>query len=135
YYKIEFKNKKIVIIGESNLVGKPTKELLIRMGANVKSLNKETGISGTENADILIVAAGSPNLIKAENIKKNAIIIDVGVNRNGSSNKICGDVDFESIKDKALGISPTIGGIGPLTVVSLFENLIEVCKIKSSETK
>lgn len=135
YYKIEFKNKQIVIVGESNLVGKPTRELLIRMGAEVKNLNKNTGIKGTENADILIVAAGSPNLIKSENVKKNAIIIDVGVSRDVDSNKMSGDVDFESVKNKAFGISPMIGGIGPLTVVSLLENLLEVCKTKSSENK
>lgn len=126
YYEIPFKNKNIAIIGESNLVGKPTKELLERMGAKVVSFNVDTGIKGSENADILIVAAGSPNLVKAENIKNNAVIIDVGVSRIGLSNKTFGDVDFESIRNKAFAISPTIGGVGPLTVVSLLENLIEI---------
>ena len=125
-YNITIKNKKISIIGESNLVGKPTKELLIRMGGNVKSFNLETGIKGSEFADILIVAAGSPNLVKSDNVKDGAIIVDVGISKSEFSNKICGDVDLESVKNKIAAISPTIGGVGPLTVVSLLENLIEV---------
>lgn len=126
FYNIELKNKNIAVVGESNLVGKPTKELLIRKGAIVTSFNIETGIKGTEEADILIVAAGSPNLISEENIKQDAVIVDVGVSKLEGSNKIYGDVDFESIKNKASAISPTIGGVGPLTVVSLLENLIEI---------
>jgi methylenetetrahydrofolate dehydrogenase (NADP+)/methenyltetrahydrofolate cyclohydrolase len=126
FYNIPIKHKNIGIIGESNLVGKPTKELLRRMGGVVESFNLITGISGSENADILIVAAGSPNLVKVENIKEGATIVDVGVSKIGPSNKIYGDVDFESVKTKASAISPTIGGVGPLTVVSLLENLIEI---------
>ncbi|MGL6125338.1 MAG: bifunctional 5,10-methylenetetrahydrofolate dehydrogenase/5,10-methenyltetrahydrofolate cyclohydrolase [Metamycoplasmataceae bacterium] len=125
-YNIEIKNKKIGVIGESNLVGRPAKELLIRKGAIVTSFNIETGIENSNKSDILIVAAGSPHLIKAQNIKENAVIIDVGVSKLNGSNKIYGDVDFESIKSKASAISPTIGGIGPLTVVSLLENLVEL---------
>lgn len=134
-YQIPIKGKHIAIIGESNLVGRPTKELLVRMGAIVNSFNLETGIKDSEKADILIVAAGSPNLIKAENIKKDAIIVDVGVSKINGSNKIHGDVDFESIKNKASAISPTIGGVGPLTVVSLLENLIEIYTKNLSKTK
>ena len=126
FYNIPIKKQKIGIIGESNLVGKPTKELLERMGGIVNSFNLETGIKKSENADILIVAAGSPNLVKAENIKEGAVIIDVGVSKTKLSNKISGDVDFESVKNKASAISPTIGGVGPLTVVSLLENLVEI---------
>ncbi|MGL5205069.1 MAG: tetrahydrofolate dehydrogenase/cyclohydrolase catalytic domain-containing protein, partial [Metamycoplasmataceae bacterium] len=112
-YDIEVKDKKVGVIGESNLVGKPTRELLKQMGAIVTSFNIETGIQNSEKADILIVAAGSPNLIKVDNIKQNAVIIDVGVNKLKNSNKICGDVDFESVKNKASAISPIIGGVGP----------------------
>ncbi len=126
FYNIPIKKQNIGIIGESNLVGKPTKELLERMGGIVNSFNLETGIKKSENADILIVAAGSPNLVKAENIKEGAVIIDVGVSKTKLSNKIFGDVDFESVKNKASAISPTIGGVGPLTVVSLLENLVEI---------
>jgi methylenetetrahydrofolate dehydrogenase (NADP+)/methenyltetrahydrofolate cyclohydrolase len=129
FYDISIKDKNICVIGESNLVGKPTKELLKRMGGIVNSFNLTTGIDGSEKADILIVAAGSPHLVKADNIKVGAVIIDVGVSKVGSSNKIYGDVDFESIKNKASAISPTIGGVGPLTVVSLLENLIEIYSI------
>ncbi|MGL5733170.1 MAG: bifunctional 5,10-methylenetetrahydrofolate dehydrogenase/5,10-methenyltetrahydrofolate cyclohydrolase [Metamycoplasmataceae bacterium] len=125
-YDIPVRGKQIGVIGESNLVGKPTKELLTNMGAIVTSFNIKTGIKNSEKADILIVAAGAPNLIKAENIKWNAVIVDVGVSRVNGSNKVHGDVDFESVKNKASAISPTIGGVGPLTVVSLLENLIEI---------
>ena len=125
-YNITIENKIISIIGESDLVGKPTKELLTRMGGVVNSFNLETGINGSEYADILIVAAGAPNLIKAENVKNGAVVIDVGVSKSETSNKMCGDVDFESVKNKVSAISPTIGGVGPLTVVSLLENLVQV---------
>ncbi|MGL5617889.1 MAG: bifunctional 5,10-methylenetetrahydrofolate dehydrogenase/5,10-methenyltetrahydrofolate cyclohydrolase [Metamycoplasmataceae bacterium] len=125
-YDIDVRGKQVGVIGESNLVGKPTKKLLNKMGAIVTSFNIDTGIKNSEKADILIVAAGSPNLIKAENIKVNAIIVDVGVSRVNGFDKIYGDVDFESVKNKASAISPNIGGVGPLTVVSLLENLVEI---------
>ena len=126
-YQIELNNKKMMVIGESNLVGKPTKHLLKKYSNDVSSRNIDTGIKGSEYADFLVVAAGSAKLIKAENVKDQAVVVDVGINTLDNK-KVVGDVDFEDVKDKVLAISPTPGGVGPLTVISLFENLVEKCE-------
>lgn len=123
FYKINL-NKKIMVIGESNLVGKPTKKLLSKFCKKIESRNKLTGIEGSEFYDIIIVAAGSPNLIKSNNVKRNAIIVDVGINTLDNK-KVIGDVDFDDVKDKIKAISPVPGGVGPLTVICLLMNLIE----------
>lgn len=127
FYKINLTNKNIVVVGESNLVGKPTKHILSKYTSNISSRNIKTGIYDTNKADILVVAAGSPFLIKENDVKKNSVIIDVGINTL-DNNKVVGDVDFESVKNKVFAISPTPGGVGPLTVISLLENLIEKCE-------
>lgn len=127
-YEFDIENKNVGIIGESNLVGKPLKELFKREGAkSIVSYNIKTGIKGSENADILVVAAGSSNLVRKENVKNNSIVIDVGINSIGEKDKIqiTGDVDFENVKNKVMAISPVPGGVGPMTVISLFKNLIE----------
>ena len=126
-YQIELNNKKMMVIGESNLVGKPTKHLLKKYSNDVSSRNIDTGIKGSEYADFLVVAAGSAKLIKAENVKDQAVVVDVGINTLDNK-KVVGDVDFEDVKDKVLAISPTPGGVGPLTIISLFENLVEKCE-------
>ncbi|AAT27646.1 bifunctional 5,10-methylenetetrahydrofolate dehydrogenase/5,10-methenyltetrahydrofolate cyclohydrolase [[Mycoplasma] mobile] len=127
-YNFTIKDKKVYVIGESNLVGKPIKELFKQAGAIVKSFNINTGIKGSEEADILIVAAGHPNLVKPENVKNNSIVIDVGINSIGENDKmiVTGDVDFSNVKTKVKAISPVPGGVGPMTVISLFKNLIEI---------
>ncbi len=122
HYDIDL-NKKIMVIGESNLVGKPIKKILAKYANYIESRNKKTGIKGSNDFDILIVAAGSPNLIKEKDVKENSVIIDVGINI--INNKIVGDVDFESVKNKVKAISPVPGGIGPLTVICLLKNLVE----------
>ncbi|MGZ9413252.1 bifunctional 5,10-methylenetetrahydrofolate dehydrogenase/5,10-methenyltetrahydrofolate cyclohydrolase [Mycoplasma sp. Z386] len=127
FYNIQVQNKKCYIIGESNLVGKPTKKLLTDAGAFTHSFNKETGIKGSEDADILVVAAGETHLIKKENIKDKSVIIDVGINTL-SNNKITGDVDFIDVIDKVEAISPVPGGVGPMTITALFENLMVTIK-------
>ena len=124
-YKIEIKNKIVAVVGQSNLVGKPISILCEKEGAFVRRFNSTTGLSGTELADILIVAVGKKKLIQNNNIKKNVVIIDVGINPL-SNNKIVGDIDLESIKNKPYAISPVPGGVGPMTVISLFQNLIDV---------
>lgn len=124
YYKLDLKNKKIMIIGESNLVGRPTKRLLSHYTNSIESRNKETGISGSENYDVLIVATGNPNLIKKENIKEGAIVIDVGINILDNQ-KIVGDVDYNDVYNKVHAITPVPGGIGPLTVICLLKNLVD----------
>lgn len=123
HYKINL-NQKILVIGESNLVGKPTKKLLSKFTQQIESRNINTGISNSEEFDILIVAAGSPKLIKKENVKKNAIVVDVGITILDNK-KLQGDVDFDDVKNKVLAISPVPGGVGPLTVVCLLMNLID----------
>ncbi|WGI36779.1 bifunctional 5,10-methylenetetrahydrofolate dehydrogenase/5,10-methenyltetrahydrofolate cyclohydrolase [Mesomycoplasma lagogenitalium] len=131
FYNIDLKNKKAYVIGESNLVGKPTKYLLNKLGSITKSFNKKTGILGCEDADILIVAAGEKHLVKAENVKLNSIIVDVGINTL-SNNKITGDVDFEQVSKKVFAISPVPGGVGPMTIIALFSNLKDAIKNNKS---
>ena len=123
FYEIDIKNKKILVIGESDLVGKPTKKLLSYFSSHVDSTNKKIGISHANDYDVLIVAAGSPKLIKKNNVKNQAIIIDVGLTIQ--DNKMYGDVDFEDVKDIVQAISPVPGGVGPLTVICLMKNLVE----------
>lgn len=123
FYEIDIKNKKILVIGESDLVGKPTKKLLSHFSPYVDSTNKKIGIAHANNYDVLIVAAGSPKLIKKNNVKNQAVIIDVGITIK--DNKMYGDVDFEDVKDIVQAISPVPGGVGPLTVICLMKNLVE----------
>ncbi|MCK5866768.1 MAG: bifunctional 5,10-methylenetetrahydrofolate dehydrogenase/5,10-methenyltetrahydrofolate cyclohydrolase [Mycoplasmataceae bacterium] len=123
-YGIKLNNKIIGVIGQSNLVGSPIAKLCEKDSKKVIRFDKETSIKGSEQVDILIVAAGKVNLVKRDNVKKNAIIIDVGINAFGN-NQITGDVDRVSLGEKASAITPIIGGVGPMTVISLFQNLID----------
>lgn len=122
-YNIDLR-KKIMVIGQSNLVGKPITKILSKYATEIETRDITTGIEGSEEFDILVVAAGHPNLIKYDNVKKDAVVIDVGINVLDNK-KIQGDVDFNAIKDKVFAISPVPGGVGPLTVISLLLNLIE----------
>ncbi|ADE19808.1 bifunctional 5,10-methylenetetrahydrofolate dehydrogenase/5,10-methenyltetrahydrofolate cyclohydrolase [Mycoplasma crocodyli] len=129
HYNIDVKDKRVSVIGRSHLVGKPVAHIIKRMGAQVSTYDEHTGIKGIENSDILVVAAGVAKLIKSKNVKEGAIIIDVGTNLDAQlSEKLCGDVDFEEVKDKVSAITPVPGGVGPLTVVCLLKNLIDVFK-------
>ncbi|MBN3535057.1 bifunctional 5,10-methylenetetrahydrofolate dehydrogenase/5,10-methenyltetrahydrofolate cyclohydrolase [Mycoplasma procyoni] len=134
FYNVPIKDKKAYVIGESNLVGKPTKFLLKQQGAITKSFNKHTGIKGSEEADILVVAAGHKHLVKPENIKQGAVVIDVGINTLSNA-KITGDVDFEAVKHKASAISPVPGGVGPMTIISLFLNLKKAIEQNRQKSK
>lgn len=145
YYKIAIKGKKAVVVGRSSLVGKPTALALINRGATVTICHSQTNDlkQETKNADILVVAAGKPNLITKDHVSRGQIVIDVGINaitqnrvRPSSGllgkpeseppiGKLVGDVDFESVKSQVAAITPVPGGIGPMTVASLFENLLE----------
>ena len=122
-YKVNL-NQNIMIIGESNLVGKPIKKLLSKFAKNIESRNKESGIAGSNLFDILVVAIGDPNFIKSKDVKQNSIIVDVGITIT-KNNEILGDVDFNDVKDKVFAISPVPGGVGPLTVICLLKNLID----------
>lgn len=116
---------KVVIIGRSNLVGKPTAKLLTDMNATVTLCHSRTKniINETKTADILIVAAGVPNLVSEDWVKKGAIVIDVGMNRT-TNGKLCGDVD-DSVKNKAKYITTVPGGVGLLTRVELLKNTVK----------
>lgn len=130
-YDVELKGKKVAVVGQSNLVGKPVADLCELEGAKVSRYTKETTIVGTEKADVLIVAAGQANLIKKENIKKGVVIIDVGINSiadESAMKKIVGDVDRDSVGELPNAISPVPGGVGPMTVISLMQNVIEAAE-------
>ncbi len=123
--KIETESKHAVIIGRSTIVGKPLALLLINRGATVTVCHSKTKnlAAHTQNADILIVAIGRANFVTQEMVKAGAVVIDVGINRlpNG---KLAGDVDFESVKNKAAAITPVPGGVGPMTIAMLMENTV-----------
>ena len=128
YYNIDVRGKDVCIVGRSNIVGRPLASYLLNKDATVTVCHTKTVDLGskTRNADILIVAAGCPNLIKADDVKEGAVVIDVGINR--TENGLCGDVDFENVKDKCSYITPVPGGVGPMTVAMLMENVIEACE-------
>ena len=120
---ISVEGKNITIIGRSDLVGKPLASLLTNKNATVTLCHSKTNDLKlfTSIADILVVAIGKPNFIKSEHIKEDAIVIDVGINRMPDG-KLCGDVDFDDIKEKVSYITPVPGGVGPMTVAELAKN-------------
>ena len=124
-YNIDLTGKNAVVIGRSNIVGKPMSMLLLNANATVTITHSKTkNLSEiTKNADIIIAAVGKANFVTSDMVKEGAIIIDVGINR--IDDKIYGDVDFENVKEKASYITPVPGGVGPLTIVSLLENTLK----------
>ncbi len=128
-YKIELKGKNVVIVGAGKLVGLPLAVQLLREKATISVLNEFTKNSSffTKKADILISGVGKPNLIKGETVKEGVIIIDVGTSRE-EGGKLVGDVDFKSVSKKASYITPVPGGVGPMTVACLLENLVKLNK-------
>lgn len=124
YYNIDIASKNVVIVGRSNLVSKPLYSLFLNKDATVTICHSKTKDLSkfTKNADILVVAVGSPNLITKDMVKENSTIIDVGINR--IDDKICGDVDFDNIKDIA-SITPVPGGVGQMTVAILAKNVLK----------
>lgn len=126
---IEIKGKDAVVVGRSVIVGKPLGLLLLSRHATVTTCHTKTAdlAAHTRRADILIVAAGRPRVVTADMVKEGAVVIDVGVNRleDGS---LCGDVDFEAVKEKASYITPVPGGVGPMTVAMLLKNTVEIAK-------
>ena len=127
-YKIEIAGKDAVIIGRSNIVGKPMALMLIQKGATVQVCNSNTKDlrKKLNKADIIIVAAGVPKLLKKEDVKGGAVVIDVGINR--VDGKICGDVDYEEVEEKTSYITPVPGGVGPMTIASLIKNTFKSYK-------
>ena len=134
-YGLQIEGQQAVIVGRSNIVGKPMSMMLLEKGATVTICTSKTKdlAAHTKNADILVVATGKRHLITAEMIKPGATVIDVGINRlpNG---KLAGDVDFESVKEVAGYITPVPGGVGPMTITMLLSNTIEAAERMRANT-
>jgi methylenetetrahydrofolate dehydrogenase (NADP+)/methenyltetrahydrofolate cyclohydrolase len=135
---IKIDGAEVVVVGRSNIVGKPIAMMLVQksVGANATVTMCHTGTRDlafhTKRADILIVAAGRPKAITADMVKEGVVVIDVGVNRIGMTPegkaKLCGDVDFDALKDKASAITPVPGGVGPMTITMLMLNTVKAAK-------
>lgn len=124
---VEIQGKRAVVIGRSNIVGLPVAKLLIDENATVTIAHSRTAdlASVTRNAEILVVAIGRPKFVTADMVSEGTVVIDVGVNRDPETGKLCGDVDFAAIEPKASVITPVPGGVGPMTITCLMENTIE----------
>lgn len=124
--KIDYHGKNVVIVGRSNIVGRPMALEMLNAGATVTVCNSKTKHLDqvTSTADILIVAIGKPKFITEEYIKDGAIVVDVGITREDSG-KLCGDVDFNNVFDKVSAITPVPGGVGPLTIAMLIANTLK----------
>lgn len=132
---INIRGAEAVVVGASNIVGKPMALLLQMAGATATICNSKTRdlAAQTKRADILVAAAGKPHLINGEMIKDGAVVIDVGIHRK-EDGKLCGDVDFESASKKASFITPVPGGVGPMTIVMLLVNTVEAAERKAGIT-
>ncbi len=124
--KVEIAGKECVVIGRSNIVGKPMALLLIRENGTVTITHSRTVDlkEVTSRADILVVAIGKPKMITADYVKEGAVVIDVGIHRD-ANNKLCGDVDFDAVAEKCSAITPVPGGVGPMTIAMLMKNCVE----------
>lgn len=124
YYNIEVEGKECVVLGRSNIVGKPMSMLLLHKNGTVTTCHSKTkNLSEvTKRADILVAAVGKPRFVTADMVKDGAVVIDVGIHRENG--KLCGDVDFESVKNKASYITPVPGGVGPMTIAMLMQNTL-----------
>ncbi|WFN36076.1 bifunctional methylenetetrahydrofolate dehydrogenase/methenyltetrahydrofolate cyclohydrolase FolD [Methanomicrobium antiquum] len=129
-YKIETSGKKAVVVGRSVDVGRPMAALLINADATVTVCHSRTKNLEDEMkaADILISAIGKAKFVTAEMVKSGAVVIDVGINQD-ENKRLCGDVDFESVKDKVSAITPVPGGVGPMTIATLMENTLKSAKM------
>ena len=128
-YGIDIAGKNCVVIGRSNIVGKPMAALLLKNNATVTICHSKTEdlASYTRRADVVIVATGRRHTLTAEMVKEGAVVVDVGMNRN-EQGKLCGDVDYEEVNEKASFITPVPGGVGPMTITELLENTIQAAQ-------
>ena len=128
-YNIEIEGKHAVIIGRSNIVGKPMIQCLLSKNATVTVCHSKTKNLKeiTKQADILVCAIGKPKFVTEDMVKENAVVIDVGINRN-EQGKVCGDVDFENVVNKVSFITPVPGGVGPMTIAMLINNIVKGAK-------
>jgi len=124
---VEIKGKRAVVIGRSQIVGLPAAKLLLDRHATVTICHSRTRdlAAVTRQAEILVVAIGRPRFVTADMVSEGTVVIDVGVNRDPETGKLCGDVDFEAVEPKASVITPVPGGVGPMTITCLMENTIE----------
>lgn len=128
-YGVEVKGKRAVVVGRSNIVGKPMAMLLLNADATVTVCHSKTKNLQEEcqNADILVAAIGKPKFITCEMVKDGAVVVDVGMNRD-ENGKLCGDVDFDKVKDKCSYITPVPGGVGPMTITMLMFNTLQAAQ-------
>ncbi|KAE9637095.1 MAG: methylenetetrahydrofolate dehydrogenase / methenyltetrahydrofolate cyclohydrolase [Epulopiscium sp.] len=129
---IEIEGKNCVVVGRSNIVGKPVSQLLLSHNGTVTTCHSRTKELAKicQEADLLVAAIGRPQFIKADMVKEGSILIDVGVNRLDNG-KLCGDIDFEGCKDKALAITPVPGGVGPMTIAMLMKNCVKAALMQN----
>ena len=128
YENIEVEGKTCVVIGRSNIVGKPMNMLLLHQNGTVTVCHSKTKNlkEVCKNADILVAAVGRPKFVTEDMVKEGAVVIDVGINR--VDGKLCGDVDFENVKNKVSAITPVPGGVGPMTIAMLMQNTLTAAK-------
>ena len=128
---IEITGKECVVVGRSNIVGKPISMLLLRENGTVTVCHSKTKDlkEVTKRADILVVAIGKPKFITKEYVKEGAVVIDVGIHRN-ENNKLCGDVNYEDVEPIVSAITPVPGGVGPMTIAMLMYNCVEAVKLQ-----
>jgi methylenetetrahydrofolate dehydrogenase (NADP+)/methenyltetrahydrofolate cyclohydrolase len=131
---VEIKGKRAVVIGRSQIVGLPVAKLLLDRNATVTICHSKTVDlpSITRQAEILVVAIGRPRFVTGDMVSEGTVVIDVGVNRDPETGKLCGDVDFDAVEPKASVITPVPGGVGPMTICCLMENTIECFLRRSS---
>lgn len=132
-YNIPVEGKECVVIGRSNIVGKPMAMLLLHENGTVTITHSRTKNlkEVTKRADILVAAIGKPKFVTADMVKEGAVVIDVGMDRD-ENGKLCGDVDFENVKGKCSAITPVPGGVGPMTIAVLMKNTLKACKIQNN---
>lgn len=129
YYDVPIAGKECVVIGRSNIVGKPMAMLLLQQNGTVTICHSKTQnlAEVTRRADILVAAVGIPHFVKADMVKDGAVVIDVGMDRD-ENGKLCGDVDFAAVEPKASYITPVPGGVGPMTIATLLKNTVTAAK-------
>lgn len=134
YENIDITGKECVVVGRSNIVGKPMSMLLLHANGTVTTCHSRTKnlAEVTRRADILVVAIGKANFITADMVKEGAVVIDVGMNRNAEG-KLCGDVDFASVSEKASAITPVPGGVGVMTITMLLQNTLTAARLAAEK--
>lgn len=134
-YNVQIEGKHCVVIGRSNIVGRPMAELLLNANATITICHSKTENLKdiVKTADIVVVAIGKPKFITADMIKEGATVIDVGINRMQDTKELVGDVDFENVKDKCSFITPVPGGVGPMTIMTLMNNVIKAYELQNRD--